>query len=60
VPAVHDSRDSLIPPALGRTPFEWTAEPKRFELVDGSTHHDTLAVGRARYRVALSGLPPAR
>jgi uncharacterized protein len=51
---VHGSNDSVIKPALGRKLFEAAAEPKRFVLVDGGSHHNTNAVGQAAYRVALA------
>jgi uncharacterized protein len=57
---VHGSNDTLIKPALGRQLFEAAAEPKKFVLVDGGSHHNTNAVGQAAYRVALAemfGIP---
>jgi uncharacterized protein len=51
---VHGSNDSVIKPALGRKLYEAAAEPKRFVLVDGGSHHNTNAVGQAAYRVALA------
>ena len=51
---VHGSNDTLIKPALGRQLFEAAAEPKKFILVDGGSHHNTNAVGQAAYRVALA------
>jgi len=62
---VHGSDDTLIPPALGRALYEQAAEPKRFVLVQGGSHHSTNAVGQAQYRQALQelfglrGLPAA-
>ena len=53
---VHGSADALIPPALGRALFDKAAEPKRFVLVEGGSHHNTNAVGQAQYRQALSEL----
>ena len=50
---VHGSNDSVIKPALGRKLYEAAAEPKRFVLVDGGSHHNTNAVGQAAYRGAL-------
>ncbi len=58
---VHGSADRLIAPELGRALYERAAEPKRFELVEGGSHHNTNAVGQAQYRaaiVALFGLQP--
>jgi uncharacterized protein len=57
---VHGSNDTLIKPALGRQLFEAAAEPKKFVLVEGGSHHNTNAVGQAAYRVALAemfGIP---
>ena len=51
---VHGSNDSIVKPALGRKLYEAAAEPKRFVLVDGGSHHNTNAVGQAAYRVALA------
>lgn len=62
---VHGSNDRVIKPALGRKLYEAAAQPKRFVLVDGGSHHNTNAVGQAAYRVALAEmfgithLPPA-
>lgn len=53
---VHGSRDTLIPPRLGQQLYERAREPKRFVLVEGGSHHNTNAVGRAQYREALSEL----
>ena len=51
---VHGSNDSVIKPALGRKLYEAAAQPKRFVLVDGGSHHNTNAVGQAAYRGALA------
>lgn len=53
---VHGSADRLIQPELGRTLFERAPTPKRFVLVDGGTHHNTMAAGMAQYRAALAEL----
>ncbi len=50
---VHGDSDSLIKPALGRKLFEAAAEPKKFVLVQGGSHHNTNAVGQTAYRAAL-------
>ena len=50
---VHGSEDRLISPDLGRRLFEAAQEPKRFELVEGGSHHNTNSVGQAQYRAAL-------
>lgn len=58
---VHGDSDSLIQPALGRQLFDRAAEPKRFVLVAGGSHHNTNAVGQPLYRqalVELFGLAP--
>jgi uncharacterized protein len=51
---VHGSNDTLIKPALGRQLFDAAAQPKRFVLVEGGSHHSTNAVGQAAYQVALT------
>jgi uncharacterized protein len=53
---VHGSRDSLIPPRLGQQLFERARAPKRFVLVEGGSHHNANAVGRAQVREALAEL----
>jgi uncharacterized protein len=50
---VHGSEDRLIDPALGKRLFEAAAQPKRFVLVEGGSHHNTNGLGQAQYRVAL-------
>ena len=50
---VHGSEDRLIPPELGRALYDKAIEPKRFELVDGGSHHNTNAVGLDQYRAAV-------
>lgn len=57
---VHGSEDQIIKPELGRALFDRAAEPKRFVLVEGGSHHNTNAVGQEQYREALAelfGLP---
>jgi uncharacterized protein len=57
---VHGANDSLIKPELGRKLFDAAAEPKRFVLVEGGSHHNTNAVGQGQYRQAIAelfGLP---
>ncbi len=59
---VHGSEDQLIRPALGQALFDRAAEPKRFVLVPGGSHHNTNSVGQGHYRQALAelfGLPMA-
>jgi uncharacterized protein len=51
---VHGSNDNVIKPFLGRKLFDAAAEPKKFVLVDGGSHHNTNAVGQAAYKVALA------
>ena len=53
---VHGSEDSTIKPELGRKLFEAATGPKRFELVEGGSHHNTNAVGQTQYRLALTEL----
>ena len=60
---VHGSEDRLISPELGQALFERAADPKRFVLVEGGSHHNTNSVGQPLYRQALAelfGLPVAR
>lgn len=51
---VHGSDDSLIKPDLGRKLFEAAAQPKRFVLVEGGSHHNTNSVGQPAYKLALA------
>lgn len=53
---VHGSEDRTIAPELGRRLFEAATGPKRFELVEGGTHHNTNSVGQPQYRAALTEL----
>ena len=53
---VHGLRDTLIPPALGRSLYERARGPKRLVLVEGGSHYSTNAVGAAQYRHALHEL----
>ena len=53
---VHGSQDSLIPPDLGRALYERAPEPKRWELVEGGSHHNTNSLGQAQYQAAVAAL----
>lgn len=53
---VHGSQDSLIQPALGQALYEKAAQPKRFVMVQGGSHHNTNALGQPLYREALADL----
>jgi alpha-beta hydrolase superfamily lysophospholipase len=53
---VHGSEDRLIRPELGRRLYEQAAEPKRFVLVQGGSHHNTNSLGRAQVREAVAEL----
>ncbi len=53
---VHGGRDTLIAPELGRALYEQALPPKRFELVEGGSHHNTNSVGQAQYREAIAEL----
>lgn len=53
---VHGDRDDLIPATLGRTLWENATSRKRFVLVRGGSHHNTLAIGHALYAQALREL----
>jgi uncharacterized protein len=60
---VHGSNDSVIKPTLGRQLYEAAAQPKRFLLVEGGSHHNTNSVGQSAYKTALSemfGIAPAQ
>ncbi len=60
---VHGSNDTVIKPTLGRQLFEAAAQPKRFILVEGGSHHNTNSVGQSAYKTALSemfGIVPAQ
>ena len=53
---VHGSEDQLIPTTLGKKLYDAAAEPKRFVLVKGGSHHNTNQVGQSQYRQALAEL----
>ena len=53
---VHGTRDSLVPPALGRALYERATADKRLVLVEGGSHYDTNARGASQYRTALHEL----
>ncbi len=53
---VHGSEDRVIAPELGRRLFEAAQEPKRFELVQGGSHHNTNGMGQPQYRAAIKAL----
>ena len=53
---VHGSEDRTIAPELGRKLYEAATGKKRFELVEGGSHHNTNSVGQPQYRVALAEL----
>jgi uncharacterized protein len=50
---VHGSEDRLISPALGRRLYEAAVTPKRFELVQGGSHHNTNGMGQSQYKAAI-------
>ncbi|HEY8357728.1 MAG TPA: alpha/beta fold hydrolase [Ramlibacter sp.] len=51
---VHGANDRLIQSALGRRLYEAATGRKHFLLVEGGSHHSTMAVGVAQYRAALA------
>ncbi|MDB5752406.1 MAG: hypothetical protein JWP65_2827 [Ramlibacter sp.] len=51
---VHGENDRLIQSALGRRLYEAATGRKHFMLVEGGSHHSTMAVGVAQYRAALA------
>lgn len=53
---VHGDHDRLIDSELGRKLFEAAQGRKRFVLVEGGSHHSTMAVGLGKYREALADL----
>ena len=53
---VHGSDDRVIAPELGKRLYEAAQEPKRFELVQGGSHHNTNSIGQAQYREAIKAL----
>ena len=53
---VHGSNDNLIPPDLGRALYEQAPQPKRWELVEGGSHHNTNSLGQAQYQAAVAAL----
>ncbi len=53
---VHGDNDRLILPGLGRKLYTAAAEPKRFVLVEGGSHHNTNLMGQAQYREAIAQL----
>ena len=53
---VHGSEDNLIKPELGRRLYEAAHGPKEFVLVEGGSHHNTIALGQAQYRQAMTSL----
>jgi len=53
---VHGSEDQLIRPDLGRALYERAAQPKRWLLVEGGSHHNTNSLGQSQYREAVAAL----
>ena len=53
---VHGSEDRLIAPELGRALYERAAQPKRWVLVEGGSHHNTHALAQPQYREAMAEL----
>jgi uncharacterized protein len=51
---VHGANDSLIDASLGRRLYEAATGRKQFMLVEGGSHHSTMALGQAQYRAALA------
>lgn len=51
---VHGENDRLILSELGRRLYDAAPGRKRFLLVEGGSHHSTMAVGLAQYREALA------
>jgi alpha-beta hydrolase superfamily lysophospholipase len=53
---VHGDSDNLINSQLGRKLYEAAQGKKRFLLVEGGSHHSTMAIGFGKYREALAEL----
>jgi uncharacterized protein len=53
---VHGDSDNLINSQLGRRLFDAAEGKKRFLLVEGGSHHSTMAIGLGKYREALADL----
>jgi uncharacterized protein len=53
---VHGANDKLIRSDLGRRLYEAATGRKQFVLVEGGSHHSTMAVGQGQYREALREL----
>ena len=53
---VHGDSDNLINSDLGRKLYEAAQGSKRFVLVEGGSHHSTMAIGLGKYREALADL----
>lgn len=53
---VHGANDKLIRSELGLRLYEAASGSKQFVLVEGGSHHSTMAVGEGLYRQALREL----
>jgi uncharacterized protein len=53
---LHGSEDNTIKPELGRKLFDAAQEPKAFVLVQGGSHYNASALGKAQLRQAMSQL----
>lgn len=51
---VHGANDRLIHSDLGRRLFDAAKGRKHFMLIEGGSHHSTMAVGLPQYREALA------
>lgn len=51
---VHGDNDRLIQSQLGRRLYDAATGRKHFLLVEGGSHHSTMAVGLAQYREVLA------
>ncbi|MBW6510182.1 MAG: lysophospholipase [Desulfuromonadales bacterium] len=45
----HGTRDTIVPPAMGKDVFARAREPKTLHLIEGAGHNDTLAHGQREY-----------
>lgn len=53
---VHGDSDRLIQPSLAKKLYEAATGKKQFVLVEGGSHHSTMAVGYGQYKEALAEL----
>lgn len=52
---IHGSRDTTIPPRVGKKLFDAANPPKQWLIIEGAGHSDVDQVGHAQYQAALRG-----